>query len=47
MKVRCNKSDVMQKLENINVEVLVTIGAGDIDTFIEPIKVMLNKKYEV
>jgi len=47
VKIRCNKSDLMQKLENIKIEVLVTIGAGDIDTFIDPIKTMLLKKYEV
>jgi len=47
VKIRCNKDDLMQKLETLNIEVLVTIGAGDIDTFIEPIKVMLNKKYEI
>jgi len=46
VKIRCNKSDLMQKLEDCNIEVLATIGAGDIDTFVEPIKIMLNKKYE-
>ena len=46
VKMRCDKSNLMQKLENMEIEVLVTIGAGDIDTFIEPIKNLLNKKYE-
>jgi UDP-N-acetylmuramate--alanine ligase len=46
-KIRCNKSDLMQKLETLDIDVLVTIGAGDIDTFVEPIKKMLQKKYEV
>jgi UDP-N-acetylmuramate--alanine ligase len=45
-KVRCNKNDLMQKLENIEIDVLATVGAGDIDTFVEPIKKMLTKKYE-
>jgi UDP-N-acetylmuramate--alanine ligase len=45
-KTRANKEDLMQKLENIEVDVLVTIGAGDIDTFVEPIKTMLLTKYE-
>jgi len=46
VKIRCNKADLMQKLEQCDIEVLATIGAGDIDTFVEPIKIMLNKKYE-
>jgi hypothetical protein len=25
---------------------VATVGAGDIDTFIEPIKTMLTKRYE-
>ncbi|MBA4145804.1 MAG: UDP-N-acetylmuramate--L-alanine ligase [Azospira oryzae] len=46
VKIRCGKSDVMQKLEDLEVEVLVTVGAGDIDTFVKPIKEMLNRKYK-
>jgi hypothetical protein len=26
--------------------VLATVGAGDIDTFVQPIKAMLKRKYE-
>jgi UDP-N-acetylmuramate--alanine ligase len=47
VKIRCSKADLMQKLENMEVEVLATVGAGDIDTFVEPIRKMLIKKYEV
>jgi len=47
VKIRCGKDDLMQKLEGLDIDVLATVGAGDIDTFIEPIKIMLNKKYEV
>ncbi len=47
VKIRCNKSDLMEKLGELDVEVLVTIGAGDIDTFVEPIKNMLTTRYEV
>jgi UDP-N-acetylmuramate--alanine ligase len=47
LKVRCSKNDLMEKLENMDIEVLATVGAGDIDTFIEPIKKMLTRKYEV
>ncbi len=46
VKVRCGKDDLMHKLNDISAEVLVTVGAGDIDTFVEPIKEMLLKKYE-
>ena len=44
VKIRCNKLDVMQKLEDLDVEVVATVGAGDIDTFVKPIKEMLMKK---
>jgi UDP-N-acetylmuramate--alanine ligase len=47
VKVRCNKTDLLQKLESIEVDVVVTVGAGDIDTFVEPISNMLRTKYEV
>ena len=46
-KIRCGKKDLMSKLEKLDIEVLATIGAGDIDTFVEPIQKMLRKKYEV
>lgn len=42
VKVRCSKKDVLQKLQDRKVEVLATVGAGDIDTFVKPIKEMLN-----
>ncbi|MEO5975658.1 MAG: UDP-N-acetylmuramate--L-alanine ligase [Chryseolinea sp.] len=47
VKVRCNKSNLMDKLETVDADVIVTVGAGDIDTFVEPIKNMLKRKYEV
>lgn len=47
LKTRCGKNDLMEKLEKIDIEILATIGAGDIDTFVEPIQKMLRKKYEV
>jgi UDP-N-acetylmuramate--alanine ligase len=46
VKIRCSKGDVLQKLEDLEVEVLATVGAGDIDTFVKPIKDMLKKKFE-
>jgi UDP-N-acetylmuramate--alanine ligase len=47
VKVRCGKADLMKKLESVDADVVVTVGAGDIDTFVEPIKQLLLKKYEV
>lgn len=44
VKIRCSKSDVMQKLEDLDIEVLATVGAGDIDTFVKPIKELLSRK---
>jgi UDP-N-acetylmuramate--alanine ligase len=45
-KFRVNKGNLMEKLESLELDVIVTIGAGDIDTFIDPIKKMLLKRYE-
>ena len=44
VKIRCGKADLLQKLEALDIEVLATVGAGDIDTFVKPIKELLNKK---
>src|SRR5690606_10557835 len=46
VQMRCGKNDLMEKLEHMDIDVLVTIGAGDIDTFVDPIKNWLLKKYE-
>jgi UDP-N-acetylmuramate--alanine ligase len=43
VKIRCGKNDVIQKLEGLDIEVLATVGAGDIDTFVQPIKKMLTR----
>ena len=40
----CQKSDLIEEIKTRNFEVLMTMGAGDIDTFIEEIKRELNKK---
>ena len=47
VKIRSTKKDLMQKLESLDIEVIATVGAGDIDTFVEPIKLMLLNRYEV
>lgn len=41
------KQHLVAELEKENNEVVVTLGAGDIDTLVEPIKQMLTKKYGV
>jgi len=46
VKVRCTKKNVLQKLEDMDVEVIATIGAGDIDTCVWPIKELLENKYQ-
>lgn len=46
VKIRSGKEDLMEKLDKLDIDVVATVGAGDIDTFVQPIKNMLNKKYE-
>ena len=43
VKIRCSKQDVLQKLQDLEVEVLATVGAGDIDALVKPIKEMFKK----
>lgn len=45
-KERCTKRDLLDKLKSRDVEVLTTVGAGDIDTFVQPIKELLQSRYE-
>ncbi len=44
VKIRCTKKDLVQNLESMNIEVLATVGAGDIDTMVKPIKELLKRK---
>jgi UDP-N-acetylmuramate--alanine ligase len=44
VKIRCNKNDLLEKVKDLEVEVLATVGAGDIDTFVKPIKEILSRK---
>lgn len=44
VKVMSTKADLLAKLEGMKIDVLATVGAGDIDTFVKPIKEMLNKR---
>jgi len=40
----CNKKNLMKQLEGLDFEVLLTLGAGDIDTFVHPIREFVIKK---
>ena len=44
VKMRCGKNDLLKKLATLDIEVLATVGAGDIDTFVKPIREFLTKK---
>lgn len=46
-KIRTGKAELMETLGKLDIDVIATVGAGDIDTFIGPIKEMLTKRYEV
>ncbi|MEM6965455.1 MAG: UDP-N-acetylmuramate--L-alanine ligase [Bacteroidota bacterium] len=41
-KVLVTKATLMDELKSRNVEVLLTLGAGDIDTFVKPIKYLIE-----
>ena len=43
VKMMSSKSSLVSMLEKMNIEVLATVGAGDIDTCVKPIKELLNK----
>ena len=40
-KVQCSKSELLEVIKNSPTDVVVTIGAGDIDQYVEPIKQIL------
>lgn len=44
-KYLCQKDELVQKLEDFELEVLLTLGAGDIDRLVVPIKNMLEENY--
>lgn len=43
-KILTTKSKLLEVLENLEIDVLLTVGAGDIDTFVDKIKEVINKK---
>ncbi len=42
-KILCTKTELFRVLENKNPEILITLGAGDIDELVEPIKELYSK----
>jgi UDP-N-acetylmuramate--alanine ligase len=44
-KIMCQKSELIDTLTRQQIDVVVTIGAGDIDTLIEPIKESLGQNF--
>lgn len=44
-KMICEKKDLLNVIAGNDIEVLLTLGAGDIDQFVAPIKTLLNSKY--
>ena len=38
----CTKKEVLSLIEKNEVDVLLTLGAGDISTIVEPLKVKLS-----
>lgn len=40
----CSKTDLLKEISKRNVEVVITMGAGDIDTLVKPLKEELIKK---
>lgn len=44
VKMMCSKENLLQNIKELEPEVLATVGAGDIDTFVKPIKEMFEKR---
>jgi UDP-N-acetylmuramate--alanine ligase len=43
-KMICQKENLLQEVGSRNIEILLTLGAGDIDQFVAPIKNLLTQK---
>lgn len=44
-KIMCSKNNLLEYLNNSKIEVLITMGAGDIDQCITPIKELFSNKF--
>ena len=43
-KTLCNKEEILEILKQKDIEVLITLGAGDIENYVQPICEILNKQ---
>jgi UDP-N-acetylmuramate--alanine ligase len=43
-KMMCTKENLIDVLSRKDFEILLTMGAGDIDRFVEPVKKMIQSK---
>lgn len=46
VKIKTSKKDLISTLDSMDLEVIATVGAGDIDLFVKPIRKMLSKRHE-
>lgn len=46
VKIKTSKKDLLSTLDAMDLDVVATVGAGDIDLFVKPIRKMLSKRYE-
>ncbi len=46
VKIRTSKKDLLSTLDTMDIEVLASVGAGDIDLFVKPIRKMLSRRHE-
>jgi UDP-N-acetylmuramate--alanine ligase len=44
-RILCSKSRLLHLIEGLNPSVLLTMGAGDIDQMVEPLKELLKRRY--
>lgn len=40
----CSKGELIDQIKQSKIEVLLTLGAGDIDKLVEPIEKVLNQR---
>ena len=40
----CSKEELIKQIKQSDIEVLLTLGAGDIDKLVEPIELILNQR---
>ena len=43
-KTLCKKEEILEIIKQKNIEVLITLGAGDIENYVQPICEILNGK---